>query len=344
MRKLNETELFKLYLSNSQKAAIDQALNVRLNQNIGVIAPENISTELFSLKAASKNSQLQLLPEILSLYENYGRLRLFNLGSSAKTSPIPLFMPFSIGRGRDRARESSAPSLLSGEVPVVFINMFRIGNWSADESTYNGLNARTDLYTCLETGAINYFLSNGKAEKVFSDPKILESLTKIYTSLFSSAVLGASGNNYGGEDFKTDAARFIIANFFLRYVLKKAPSEGIDSYAYKATKYRTSFKGVKDYEENAFINYESLSGFLSSFGEVFFNEPISLIDFENKWLTNYGEGLLFAIEYVPYLLHFLFAALHHAPLGGVVRLGNRVNELTKEGLVQLYNSVVAAVK
>jgi len=282
MRKLSETELFVKHLSNSQKMAINQALVVKLNQNIGIIAPENIQAELYNLKNASKNSQLQLLPEILSLYENYGRIRLFNLGTSSKNSPIPLFMPFSVSKGRDRAKEGVASSISGAEVPVVFVNMFRIGNWSADETTYSGLNARTDLYSALESGVINYFLATGKTEKVFSDPKILESLTKIYTNLFSNAVLGASGNNYGGEDFKTDAARFIIAKFFLLYVLKKSQSETIDSYAYKATKYKTSIKALRDYESNAFINYNSLSEFLSSFGDVFFNEPISLIDFENK--------------------------------------------------------------
>ena len=57
----------------------------------------------------------------------------------------------------------------------------------------------------------------------------------------------------------------------------------------------------------------------------------------------YGEGLALAIEYVPYLLHFLFAPIHASRLGGSSRLDKRLPALQKEGLTKLYNAVIAGV-
>jgi hypothetical protein len=58
----------------------------------------------------------------------------------------------------------------------------------------------------------------------------------------------------------------------------------------------------------------------------------------------YGEGLIFAIEYAPYLLHYLFATLHGATLGGSTRLFNRLPDLQKDGLPKLYNAVIDEIR
>lgn len=341
MRKLNETELYNLYLTPSQKSDIQSAIVNKLNQNTGIITPNHIETELTLLKTRSKSQHQALLNDALTLYNGLGgRIRLFNLGlTSNGRSPIPAYMPFIAARGRDRSKEDSANSSANGTVPVIFVNLYRIGQWSADESTYNDLAAPTDLYTNLETGIIAYkMLVEGKEQDIFSDTVVLENLTRIYTSLFSNAVVKTMITY--GSDFQTDAARFLIAKFFLQYVLNKQQTDSIDDYALKAIKFRSSLVSLKNYEESNEIDYTSLSGFLKTLGRIFFNEEILLSNFTKSWLTMYGEATCLSVEYVPYLMHFLFAAYHGAYLGGGVRLQNRLPDLQKDGLIKLYNAII----
>jgi hypothetical protein len=343
MRKLGETELYSAYMKDSQKNELQNAINTKLNQNVGVIAPEHIEAELTQLKIKSKKSYYPLLSEAISLFEQFnGRVRLFDLGATAAgRSPIPPFMPFLSANARNKQLESDSSS--RGVSPAIYVNMYRIGMWSADESQYTGARAVTDLYASLESGLIAYkLLVENKSEKVFSNSVVLENLTRIYTSLFSSAVIRTMVNY--GNDFNTDAARFLIAKFFLLYVLKKSESETVDSFAYESISYRTSLPALKNFESISNIIYDSLSGFLKSLGLAFFNKPIDLASFEKNYLSMYGEGLVFAIEYVPYLLHFLFSSYHGAPLGGSTKLYNRLPDLQKDGLLKLYNAVISELR
>jgi hypothetical protein len=342
MRKLQDSELFSLHMSASQKQELQNALNMKLNQNVGIIAPEQIETELLTLKRKSK-SVGGILPEAIALFESFnGRIRLFNLGVSASgRSPVPAFMPFLVGNVRNKGLEGDKSS--RGVSPAVLVNLHRIGGWSVDEKTYNGLNAGTDLFSALESGLIAYrMLVDNRAEKLLSNSIVLENLTGIYTTLFSKAVI-KSATVYGNE-FNTDAARFIIGKFFLVYVLKKQPSDTIDEIAHTTIKYRSSITGLRNYEENAKIDYSSMSRFLETFGMSFFNQVIDLGKFTLYWTSLYGEGMLFAVEYVPYLIHFLFSLVHGARLGEATRLINSQTELEKEGLIKLYNTVVAELR
>ena len=345
MRKLNETEMYALHLSSSQKNEIKNALNMKLNQGVGIITPDHLAAELAQLKIKSKSSYYPLLKEAIALFEQFnGRIRLFNLGAtSTGRSPIPPFIPFLFGQVRNKQLEGE--SQVTPTSPAALMNMHRIGHWSKDESEYLKVSATTDLYAILESGIISYrLIYDNKADSVFSNRKVLEYLTNIYTTLFSNAAIKTPGAFPYGDEFSNSAARFLIAKFFLRYVLNKPDSSTIDDFAYKALKHRTSLAALKNYEEVSNIDFESLSGFLKSFGEAFFNEPIDVSKFEVAWLSMYGEGLVFAIEYAPYLLHYLFATLHGATLGGSTRLFNRLPDLQKDGLPKLYNAVISEIR
>jgi len=345
MRKLNETELYSLHLSSSQKSSIKTALNHKLNQGVGIITPDHLAAELAQLKIKSKSSYYPLLKEAIALFEGFnGRIRLFNLGtSSTGRSPIPPFIPFLFGNVRNKQLESEGAAKPSS--PACLMNLNRIGQWSKDENEYLKISATTDLYAVLESGLIAYkLIYDNKAEKVFSNRKVLEYLTNIYATLFSNAVIKTPGAFPFGDEFNSSAARFLIAKFFLRYVLKKPDSSTIDELAYKTLKHRTSLPALKNFEEVSNIEYTSLSGFLKSIGETFFNEAIDISKFEVSWLSMYGEGLVFAIEYAPYLIHYLFSTLHGANLGGTTRLFNRLPDLQKDGLPKLYNAVISELR
>jgi hypothetical protein len=349
MRNLHETELFREGENTSTKSAITQAINNQLNQGTGVIVPKHIESELASVKLKAKKS-IGLLSEGISLYEGFnGRIRLFNLGlTSGGRSPIPAYMPFVISKARNKQLESEMSSGNNITSPAVYMNLYRIGHFSKDESEYQKLNAATDLAALLDSGATMYrMVYQGGHEQLLDNSVVLENLTRIYTSLFAGAVSRASKVGVYGSEFNTDAARYIIAKFFLLYVLKKPLSKTIEEYAHKAIKGRTtSLVALKNFEDNNEIDYTKLSSFLESFGYVFFDNPINLSLFHNSWLVMYGEGLSLAVEYVPYLFHFLIALKYGATLGGSTRLYNtsRYADLVKDGLVKLLNTVSTVLR
>jgi hypothetical protein len=220
-----------------------------------------------------------------------------------------------------------------------------MGQWSATGDTYDNLFPITDLNACLESGYIAEKLTIEKrADQILGNPTVMEYLTRIYTKMFYDALIRVPGN-IPLVDFEQDACRFVIAKFFLSYVLQQnGGNDTVNEYARLASRSLTNTKTMTQYEDNLGINYESLSGFLSTVGISFFNgAPTGMSDFEKAWLSMYGEGLAFAIEYVPYLIHFLFAAIHNSRLGGSSKLDRRFAALQKEGLAKLYNAFIVAI-
>jgi len=342
MKKLTAGEVYKnTYKGNTE---IQNAINQQLSQDIGVITPEHIESALITLRNKSKASYFPLLSEALTLFETRGIIKLFNLSASnAGRSRIPTTMPYFIGMARNKFKEMD--NVGNKKDIAVFVNMYRIGNWSADESLYNGVSPLTDLYTCLESGVIGYkLLVQQMSDKVFNDKNVLEYLIKVYTYMFSLA-MQKTKTTYSGSEFQADAAHFLIARFLLLNVLEKNDSDIVDDYAYLAVQNKSSIASLKSFEEISMIDYTSLSGFLKSFGQAFYNnEPVDLASFENKWLSLYGDATGLAIEFVPYLLHFLFATFHNATLGGTSRMVRRADELKKVGLTRLYAAVMNALR
>lgn len=346
MLKLFKTEL--IMRNNKLNGRIQTVCKEKLPQNIGVIQPINIELPLLDLKryAKTKSAASPVLLDAINLYENLGgRIQLFDLSTPANgssiTTDVPPYMPFIPSYSHYSMRAE-----IKKPIPAIFVNMYKMGNWSMDGKTYEDVYAITDLQTCLESGYIAYkMLIENKADDILSNPIIIEYLTRIYTKLFYDAIIKVPGN-IPLLDFQQDAAKFIIAKFFLSYILEKNPEDNTtNAYAQKAVNTVSSLQALSTYEENLGISYEKLSLFLSSFGVAFFNgNPTSLSDFERAWITMYGEGLALAIEYVPYLLHFLFATIHASKLGGSSKMYLRYPALQKEGLMKLYNAVISAVK
>lgn len=342
MKKLNAGEIYRnTYRGNTE---IQNAINQQLSQDLGVITPEHLEAALVVLRNKSKTSYFPLLSDAFTLFETRGLIKLYNLSNAnSSRSRIPTTIPYFKGMARNKFKE--AEKIGNMRDMAIFVNMFKIGHWSADESSYLGVAPLTDLYSCLESGVIGYKLSiQNMAEKVFSDKTVLEYLTKIYTYMFSRAIQKTK-TTYAGSEFQADAAHFVIARFFLLNILEKNDSDIIDDYAYLAIQNRSSLSSLKSFEEINMINYSELSAFLKSFGEAFYNnEPIDLASFENSWLMLYGDATGLAIEYVPFLLHFLFATFHSATLGGTCRMTRRVDEFKKIGLARLYTAVINALK
>lgn len=342
MRQLGETELYKLRMGTTEQNLIGGAVRSRLNQNVGVIAPEHIETELLQLRTKSKSSSFLLLNEALALFETRGLVRLFDLGNSS--TRIPAYMPFLPALAPKKTGMSNLYDPASGQDRIIYMNMYRIGHWNADETLYTGINATTDLYSCLESGAIMYkMLVQGMQDKVFNDKNVVEYSTRLYSSLFARTMTKTKVT-FGGQDYQNDAAYFLIAKFFLKYVLGKNNNDVVNDYAHLVIPNKSSIESLVSFEETYNIDFSSFSGFLKTFGDAFYNEPVNLMEFEDNWVKICGEGSAFAVEYVPYFFHFLFATLHGAILGGSNRLYKSGPELNKLGLTKLYSAVINAIR
>lgn len=341
MLNLNQTELFKSLMSKSIQSSVAGAIQLHLTNNRGVIAPNQIEPELQTLKQKNKSSAMSMVSEAISLFEsNGGRIRLFNLSTENAKSPVPVFMPFIT------AQAPSADG--SGNmIPVCYVNMYRIGSWNYDDSQYIGLNPLTDLYSALETGIMAYkIVQEGRSKKVFSNRKICEYLTRIYMNMMCHVITKVMGTTFGIDSFNNDLGKFVISKFFLQYCLQLPEGETTDQLAYAAVKTnRSPLKTLQEYVSNLNIDYKSLTGFLASFGAEFFRgDQINLAEFEHTWLNQYGEGTALTIEYVPYLLHFLFAAFRGSALGGSSKLFMKKKELLSYGLDRLYLEVMNEIR
>lgn len=339
MLQLTQAELYKSCESTFH-GGITNASN-KLSQNVGVINPQNLEIALMDLDryARTKSKSSPCLTTAITMYRQYGgRIQLFDLSGGANgRSEIPPFMPFIPGA----AHRPDSPK----PIPAIFVNLYRMGKWSDDGSTYEDINVPTDLHTCLESGYIAYkFIIENQADNILSNSNVLENLTRIYTKLFYDALIKVPGN-LPLEDFQKEAAKFIIAKFFLIYVVQKNENDATtNNIARLAANAISGVGALQGYEENLGINYEKLTNFLISFGQVFFNgHPTSRQDFERAWLNMYGEGMALAVEYIPYLIHFLFATVHSSRLGGSSRLDKRISDLTQQGLYKLYNAVMHEV-
>ena len=340
MLQLTQSELFSTRSSLFLNQVMG-AMRSKVSQNMGVIQPHMIESALLDLKkyAKTKTAASPCLLDAIDLFENYGgRIQLFDLSSpSYGKSDIPSFFPFLPGNAK-------RPDMVK-QIPAIYMNLFKLGTWNADDSQYEGIFPITDLHTCLESGFIAYkLIVERKADEIFANGTIVDLLTRIYTKLFYGALIKVPGN-LPLVDFQQEAAKFIISKFFLVYILQKQEKDQMTNMLAKsASNCVSSVNALQSYEENLGIDYSKLSNFLNSFGMVFFNgHPTTLSDFERAWISMYGEGLALAVEYVPYLLHFLFAPIHASRLGGSSRLDKQLPNLQKEGLIKLYNAVISAV-
>lgn len=344
MLNLMQTEVFN-DMPDTFKNNLNSALRMKLYQNIGIITPKHIELEILNLEAYAKkksSSSLLLLDAIKLYTKSGGALQLFDLNltdSPNESVDIPPFLPFIPGYARPSNNTGGQKA-----TPAIFVNMYRLGKWSADGNSYDDLFPLTDLNASLESGYIAYkMIIEKKADDILATPTIMENLTRIYTKLFFDAITKTPGSLVL-RDFQQEMGRFIIAKFFLIHDLQQTNNDLINSYAYKISNSNSSIQALIEYESNLQITYDSLSGFLSSFGSAFFlGVPTNLPDFEKAWIAMYGEGMPFAIEYIPYLLHFLFAAVHNSRLGGSSKLIRRYPDLQKEGLAKLYSGVIVAV-
>lgn len=338
MRKLNQTELFSSIIKGSDQRAMQSAILGKINAGYNLVTPDHVGSELIKLKNNARRSGSSIIGSAIGEYERLGgRVRIVNLTDQQGRSVIPSVIPFMVSiLDIDSVKKN----------PVILMNAHRIGRFTNDNEDYTGLNANTDLFALLESGEIMFRLTAlNKSDALKSNQRLLENLTKLYTSLFSQAVVRTSSTSLGGVgSFNNEMLTYLTAKFFLLYALELNSEDTASQLAFKLTTRTQTLDALKLFEENTGISYESLSSFLETLGSALFNSPMDIHKFSLNWVSMYGEGTMLAIEYVPFFIHFMLATRVGAYLGGNSRLMAYRNQLEKMGLPRFYNELVSVLK
>lgn len=346
MIKLSQSEL---YTYNPDFVSTMKTAMPLVTGGRGLIPPQKL-TQFGDLKDYAKRSSTSspLIIDAIQRYEETKDIMLFDLNvatNGTNGSIIPPFIPFIAGVGSVDADGNHIASK-----PRIYVNLYRLGFWSADNSSYDDVAVLTDLQSCLETGLIAYrMIVEDKADDVLNNSVVKMKLTNIYVNLFYKALIAVQ--KYPLSDFQLEVCRYLTAKFFMIYCLQDQPDDPtVQKYAVLIAQQGKPGGSDADsyaaFEGNIRMDYSSVSGFLDSLSGAFFDgKPCSLFDFDTKWVSQYGEGFALCPSYPPYLLHFLFSTIRSARLGGSSRLtGRRDMDFRTEDLRQLYNAVCAACR
>jgi hypothetical protein len=323
---------------------------MQLSRNIGVIAPNQIESEMLILKSSSRVKSNRLMLDAINLYEgNNGRIRPFDLNITRNStgSPIDRSIPFFMGKApmSSSYNETKQSGNQSNYIPVMFVNMYGLGTWNDDATRYSVNSIQTDFASALEGACLAYNLNWNNGEKIFDNPKITITLTRIYTYLFKNALYSVVQlpPKSTDDELTSDELAYHVSKFFIKYCLQKNDDKYIDDVAYSAIRSKFPLSSILDMAKYRGINYDTLSGFLASIGKEMFGDEITLIQFVSKWQKLYGGGMSYAIEYIPYLLFFLIALINNSTMGHTSSLINRRSALISEGLNILYREILATI-
>jgi hypothetical protein len=322
MRQPAQTELFKKYISSSDKTNMKEARN-RVAVNTGVVMTRtHLEEQMVTLKNMRKTSYYPLMSQVFQLAHTTDMVVPFCFDEGLIQSVMP-FIQFKTNGHLTSVR----PAIRT------YINLYKIGHWNADKTKFNI--SPLDLYSALETGVIMYNLQKKGADILIDDNIVLETSARIYAKLLVKAIERSKRSISSEVD--QDLALYLSAKFFLMYIIGKQDSEYTRDIAYKSVRYKTPLMTLRQIEESTEdMDYDSLSGFLQFFGNALDIGEIKLRDLVVDWIKMYGANTILMIEYFPYFLHFIFAALKGSQ--SISRLYHRRKEIEKDGM-RLYQAV-----
>lgn len=293
MKQLTKGELFSYYFNPSQKQYIFSSAKQKLEKGIDVISTnEHISTQILQLKNMRKTAYYPMMSQVFAMSVQTDQVIPFAFDNA----DIPPVIPYVIFK-----TQYNGKTMLR-----TYVNLFKIGKWNVEKTEFHI--TPLDLYSCLESGVMSHLmLVDGKKDKVINNSTVLETSSRIYSNFFFKIIEKAKKSI--NSEFQQDLVLYFIAKFFLINVLEKPDGSLVDDIAYQAIKNRTTMSSIKNIEAANTIDFTSLKGFLETIGEFLDFGKLTYLDLAINWAKLYGETTIFAIEYFPYLLHFLFSGL-----------------------------------
>jgi hypothetical protein len=217
-------------------------------------------------------------------------------------------------------------------IVTAVVNLALYGNRNKDgEVTID--NRR--LYTLLESAYI-YKEIYQKPNYALSNMMILSLSTQIYVKLMNKVLDKMFGINL--IVLKADQINYLLAKFFLLYVMEKTDGDVVSTIAYSCAfndSPKTTVESIlTDFDERAFA---SLPDFFKELSEQFdLLHNLTIRKFLDNYMIMYGEYAVFAIECYYSLLQVVFA-------GGVIgaRFGKdyMIEKVVGKEAIKLHNEI-----
>lgn len=184
----------------------------------------------------------------------------------------------------------------NGLASVVNIKPYCIKN---KQNNYN-IDNRT-LYALLECGYITKKLREDE-NRFLMNQNIIKLSTLIYVKLMNKIFDKLFGINLIPD--RSDQLNYVLAKFFLLYVLEKQPSDNINTIAYSCIYNNLPRNLVESADENFDENaYNSLQAFFDSLANNFIGlNKLTIRSFIDNWMIMYGENTVLSIENYPIML------------------------------------------
>jgi len=280
MRKISDTYLFT---SSGLKNFTE---NVKMiNWSTERVSPISLED---NLKIISRRFNFPLKTVVIESYEKSKLVTIYPYNTQL-TKLIPIFL-----------------TKQEGEIRAI-INLSLYGNKNKNEEIIID-NRR--LYALLE-GAYIYKSIYEKPNYVLSNMMILNLSTQIYVKMMNKVLDKMFGINL--IVLKSDQINYLLAKFFLSYVMEKADGDVVNSIAY-ACCFNDSPKInvesiMQDFDETVF---SSLPEFFRELSEKFdLLHNLTIRKFLDNYMIMYGEYSVFSIECYYSFLQTIFA-------GGVI--------------------------
>lgn len=330
MKIISTSEIYSL-IKQYEAPIIANACNL-INKGVGIITPDKIEMPLFELEKSNRIRQTPITQSAIAAYKAGGKIRLFNLTGNHTS---------------DNNLGPEVPYILANP-GIVWINMNKICSWDPSLERIDDLMALTDLRAILEIGYVLYQLEvNHQKEQLFGNIQFIEKLTSMYTYMMYQAISKTLGASLVSETDTTAVnMKFAIAKFFLIYCLERQDDQSTDTIAYSVVKNSsTTFTGVKMFEENSMLDYDTLSGFCKTFAIAYTNRSLSLNEIYTQWVRQFGEATQLAVECPMILFYFLYCTYYNAKLGAAnTRLVTRIKEHINSDLTGMMKIVYSVVR
>ena len=283
MRSLSDTYLFRK----------DEKVGRNFRENIKKIDWKNdiVDADYFKneIDIIKRRFSFTLKPQVLASYEKKEITTLFS-DYAKLTTLVPIFLVKNL--------------VLPNEISAI-LNLETIGGIKGKQGDIKIDNKK--LYGYLECAYISRELQKSE-NKFLYNSKIKRLSTQCYVKLMRKVLDKLFAVNLMPE--KADKISYLLAKFFLMYVLELPENESTNDVAYSCTSGNTPKKVMLSTDlDFSKENYESLEKFFKALSDYFdILKKLDLRVFTMEFMNLYGENSLFAMENYQRLLEVIITS------------------------------------
>lgn len=152
-----------------------------------------------------------------------------------------------------------------------------------------------DKFLSYLTSALMMRIYYSHPDKLLNRDKLLDSGIRCFTELFAYVI---DFLRIGGADKIREKCMYMSAIYYQTNILNKEISDSIINRAKSVSKITPRDIEILNIQLDS-STYNNISTFITSIAKVINAESLKLDNFMDKWVTLYGPGTQFAVEYYP---------------------------------------------